>query len=76
MSKKFRVLLIIASVACGYNTAMAQYPRVPPAMQAKADSIAAIEKHRSDVAFEKAQVAMKIDEKKWQTLYSLGGQTV
>lgn len=40
----------------------AQYPKVPREMQAKSDSLLNAEKHRSDLAFEKAQIAMKVDE--------------
>lgn len=45
-------------------TAKAQYPVIPPAVQAKADSALEVEKRLSDKAFEKAQAIIKADEAK------------
>jgi hypothetical protein len=64
MNKKYFALFTIVMLAFGFKNAMAQYPRVPPAMQAKADSLAVIEKHRSDLAFEKAMVIIEAEAKK------------
>ncbi|MDB4921031.1 polysaccharide lyase [Mucilaginibacter sp.] len=63
MNKKLQIAIVLIISVGAFNKASAQYPRVPPAMQAKSDSIAAIEKQRSDVAFEKAMPAIKQDEK-------------
>jgi len=64
MNKKIYALSVILAAGCLVTPAMAQYPRVPPAMQAKTDSIAAIEKKRSDAMFEKAMPIIKADEAK------------
>ncbi|HVW14709.1 MAG TPA: hypothetical protein VHB54_12820 [Mucilaginibacter sp.] len=64
MKKYFNVVAIGAAIAaCSVQTARAQYPRVPPAMQARSDSAMAVEKHRSDMAWEKALPAIEKDEK-------------
>jgi hypothetical protein len=63
MNKNIIVLAILICSAGAYKTAFAQYPRVPPAMQAKSDSIYNIEKLRSDALFEKALVIMKKEGK-------------
>ncbi|MBS1520854.1 MAG: polysaccharide lyase [Bacteroidetes bacterium] len=64
MKKYLSVLALSIAIAAGTSeTAHAQYPRVPPAMQAKTDSAMAVEQHRSDMAWEKAQIAIKRDEK-------------
>jgi len=64
MKKYFSVLTLGVAIAAGTcQTARAQYPRVPPAMQAKTDSAMAVEQHRSDMAWEKALPAIQKDEK-------------
>ena len=64
MKKYFSVLTLAVVIAAGTSqTACAQYPRVPPAMQAKTDSAMAVQQHRSDIAWEKALPAIKLDEK-------------
>ena len=61
---KTRFIFIILVCSFGtYKAAFAQYPKVPPAMQAKSDSILGAEKHRSDLAWEKALLVVKKDEK-------------
>jgi len=62
MNKKLIAVIALVSAACAFHTAKAQYPRIPPAMQAKSDSIYAIEKKRSDAVFEKAMVIIKKEE--------------
>lgn len=63
MKRKLIALSILVGALGSYETAQAQYPRVPIPMQKKSDSIYAIEKHRSDLAFEKAMSAIQKDEK-------------
>ena len=62
MNRKIIAGIAIVCVIGAVNKAQAQYPRVPPAMQAKSDSLQAIEKKRSDAMFEKAMVVMKKEE--------------
>jgi len=62
MNKKLFVAIAFISSICAVHKAQAQYPRVPPAMQATSDSLAAIERKRSDAAFEKAMVIIKKEE--------------
>ncbi len=50
MKKKFFAIIMLITTACAYQPAQAQYPRVPPAMQAKSDSAQNVEKRRSDAA--------------------------
>lgn len=64
MNNKLIVFVALAGLVGAVKPAMAQYPRVPPAMQAKADSLAAIEKRRSDMVFEKVMPLIKADEAK------------
>lgn len=62
--KKSLIAIITFAVAAGAcKEAHAQYPIVPPAMQAKTDSAMAVEQHRSDMAWEKALPAIERDEK-------------
>lgn len=64
MKKYISALALGVIITAGTSeTARAQYPRVPPAMQATTDSAMAVEQHRSDLAWEKAQAAIKRDEK-------------
>jgi len=63
MKKNFIVFIAMMGAMCAYQQASAQYPRVPPAMQAKSDSAMNVEKQRSDAAFEKAMPQIKQDEK-------------
>ena len=58
----FKLLTLVGIIVLAQNV-KAQYPRVPPAMQAKSDSAMDVEKHRSDIAFEKAMPAILADEK-------------
>lgn len=62
MKKKFVVIAALLGCTCIYQKAKAQYPRVPPALQAKSDSAMAVEKKRSDSMFEIAMVQIKKDE--------------
>jgi hypothetical protein len=62
MNKNLKAVIVFSCAVCSLQSVKAQYPRVPPAMQAKSDSIYAIEKHRSDIAFEKAMVIIKKEE--------------
>jgi hypothetical protein len=57
-SKYFLAIAAFAASALTFNNAEAQYPRVPPAMQATSDSLQRIVAHESDLAFQKAQVIM------------------
>lgn len=53
--KRNHQLILCAAALLGYaGTASAQYPVIPPAVQAKADSALAEAEKRSDVAWEKA----------------------
>lgn len=63
MNKKLIAGIVLISAIGAVNKAQAQYPRVPPAMQAKSDSIAAVEKKRSDAAFAKALPVIQKEEK-------------
>ncbi|RKR84360.1 pectate lyase [Mucilaginibacter gracilis] len=63
MNKKIIAGIVFISSIGAINSARAQYPRVPPAMQATSDSLASIERKRSDAAFEKAMVIMKQEGK-------------
>lgn len=63
MKKNIIAIISIVSIFGTFQKAQAQYPRVPPAMQHKSDSIYDIERHRSDLAFEKALPAIHQDEK-------------
>lgn len=57
-------LLILALAAIGVgNTASAQYPVIPPAMEAKADSALAMIEHQSDLQFEKVKEIIDRDAK-------------
>jgi len=63
MNKKLIAgIALVGSIGLVHN-AQAQYPRVPPAMQAKTDSILDAEKKRSDAAFEKAMIIIKKEGK-------------
>ena len=63
MKKNHIALIALLGVSGICQTAQAQYPRVPPAMQKKSDSIYDLEKQRSDLAWEKALPAIQQDEK-------------
>jgi len=63
MKKNIITVIAIIGIFGTYQKAQAQYPRVPIPMQHSADSIYYIERHRSDLAFEKAQPAIQQDEK-------------
>src|SRR5476651_60389 len=57
-SKYFLAIAAFAASALTFDNAQAQYPRVPPAMQATSDSLQRIVAHESELAFQKAQVIM------------------
>lgn len=63
MTRNYLILIILLCSFGVYSPAFAQYPRVPPAMQATSDSLLNIEKHRSNLAWEKALPAIQKDEK-------------
>jgi hypothetical protein len=63
MKRNFKSILAFAIAATAFQTAYAQYPTIPPAVQAKADSDLAVEQHRSDLAWEKALPTIQRDEK-------------
>lgn len=63
MDKKLIVAIAFISSIAAFHSAKAQYPRVPPAMQATTDSILDLEKKRSDKAFEKALPFIQKEEK-------------
>ncbi len=56
--------LALLAGTCAFNTAKAQYPTIPPAVQAKADSALAVEERLSDEAWKKALPIIEADEKK------------
>lgn len=60
--KKICIITTMICAAGLINKASAQYPRVPPKMQAKSDSAMAVEKQRSDAAWEKALPIIKKEE--------------
>jgi hypothetical protein len=63
MNKKI-ICIAALSVALGtVKTVQAQYPKIPPAMQAKSDSALDEAKKRSDVAWAKALPIIQRDEK-------------
>jgi len=51
MKKNLIGLTAFICTICAFHTARAQYPRVPPAMQRRSDSLMNIEKKRSDSVF-------------------------
>jgi hypothetical protein len=57
-SKYILAIAAFAASVLTFNNAQAQYPRVPPAMQATSDSLQRIVAHESDLAFQKAQLIM------------------
>lgn len=59
MKKICCTILSLTAAAVVY----AQYPVIPPALQAKSDSLMAIKEAKSDVAWEKALIKIKEDEK-------------
>jgi hypothetical protein len=54
MSKRLIGLVALAVALTSVKTAQAQYPKIPPAVQAKADSALDEAKKRSDIAWAKA----------------------
>lgn len=63
MKKRTIGFATVVSLLAGINAAKAQYPTIPPAVQAVADSALAEEQHRSDAAWEKALPIIQRDEK-------------
>lgn len=61
--KALSLILAVAAVGIG-NAASAQYPVIPPAMEAKADSILTAIEHNSDLQFEKVKSIIDLDAKK------------
>ena len=57
-TKYLATLAVFAAGTLTFKHADAQYPRIPPAMQAKTDSLQKIVANQSDLAFEKAKVIM------------------
>lgn len=56
--------LMLAVAAAGFTqTALAQYPVIPPAMEARADSILAAIERNSDIQFEKVKPIIDRDAK-------------
>ncbi|MBW4888998.1 thrombospondin type 3 repeat-containing protein [Mucilaginibacter sp. HMF5004] len=62
MNRNLIAAIVFSCAVCSLHTAQAQYPKIPPALQAKTDSIMDVEKKRSDNAFEKAMVIIKKEE--------------
>lgn len=63
MKKNLIGLITLVCTICAYHKASAQYPRVPPAMQAKSDSAMDVEKKRSDSVFTIAMIENKKEGK-------------
>ncbi len=63
MNKNLFGAVLLLAIAGIFQTALAQYPKIPRQVQATSDSLAKIERNRSDMMWEKAQVAIKNDEK-------------
>ena len=63
MKKNLIVFIAFLGTVCAYTHVQAQYPRVPPALQAKTDSAMRVERLRSDSAWAKALPAIEQDEK-------------
>jgi hypothetical protein len=63
MSKKLVGIAALAVALITVKTAQAQYPKIPPAMQARADSALDAAKKRSDIAWAKALPIIQRDEK-------------
>jgi len=62
MLKRLKTLALLGIALFSVHAAKAQYPRIPPRLQATQDSLDTIEKHRSDAMFQKAMIAIKKDE--------------
>ncbi len=63
MKKNLIGLIALICTICAYQKASAQYPRVPPAMQAKSDSAEKVEQKRSDSVFAIAMIENKKEGK-------------
>jgi len=63
MKKNVIGVVALFCTICAYNRASAQYPRVPPAMQAKSDSAMKVEQKRSDSVFAIAMIENKKEGK-------------
>jgi hypothetical protein len=63
MSKKALSTMAIMAAMAAFQTAKAQYPVIPPAVQAVADSALAKEQRLSDIAWQKALPIIERDEK-------------
>lgn len=63
MNKYLASVAALAISLTVVNKASAQYPRIPPAVQAKSDSALDAAKKRSDVAWQKALPTIERDEK-------------
>jgi hypothetical protein len=55
--------ILLVALATLPRFVFAQYPVIPPAVQASADSVLAISKHKSDIAWQKALPIIKKEEK-------------
>lgn len=58
-----RSLVIVTALSFGFTAAYAQYPVIPPAMQAVTDSAMAVVQRKSDAAWKKALPVIERDEK-------------
>jgi hypothetical protein len=75
MKKNLIGLTAFIFTICAFHTARAQYPRVPPAMQHKADSAMDIEKKRSDSVFASVMPIIEKEAKEGKP-YILGSKAV
>jgi len=58
-----KYLVIVTALSFGVTAAYAQYPVIPPAVQAVADSALAVAQRKSDAAWQKALPIIERDEK-------------
>ncbi|MDO7846200.1 polysaccharide lyase [Hymenobacter sp. M29] len=63
MTKRRPLLSILFASVCVAHSARAQYPTIPPEVQAKADAALAEEEKRSDAAWQKAQPIIEAEAK-------------
>jgi hypothetical protein len=63
MKKNFRGFFVLAAALCANQYAHAQYPIIPPAVQAVSDSALAQEQRSSDAAWQKALPIIQREEK-------------
>ena len=58
-----KYLVVVTALTFGFTGAYAQYPVIPPAVQAVADSALAVAQRKSDAAWQKALPIIERDEK-------------